>query len=236
MKKILLTAAIATATLFSASADLMSFSNSFTVSYNGEAVEPGATIKCTHVEDVSDLYGPDYVTYECNLDIVNLDIMPAYIKATLSYNNPTYAEHQANPFDYGDAQLCYGRSTTPGGALLGQCTLGNPPVNCGEGIEMVPAEGAGDFQWQIHLMAALNKYEETYNLTLQGTTEDGTAVTEAVTYPIFFSAKPDSGVTEIEATEGEGVWYDLQGRRVENPEKGMYIYKTAAKAVKIVVK
>lgn len=40
---------------------------------------------------------------------------------------------------------------------------------------------------------------------------------------------------EIE-TEGEVVYYDMQGRRVVNPENGIYIKKQGAKATKVVVK
>lgn len=235
MKKILLTLALAGAAAFGASAQV-AFSNCYTVKYNGNTCAPGEQITCNHFQDLSDLFGDGCGTFECNLDIENLDIMPGYINATLSYSNPTYAEQQANPWEYGDAQLCYARSATPGGNLIGNCLLGNPPINCGSGTEMVPAEGAGEFQWQIHLTGANQKYEQTYILTLQAVEEDGTVVSEAAQFPIFFSTKEDSGVAEIVAAEGEGVWYDLQGRRVENPAKGLYIYKTANKTVKALVK
>lgn len=45
------------------------------------------------------------------------------------------------------------------------------------------------------------------------------------------------GVDKIttESEEGEAVWYDLHGRRVNNPERGIFIKKTGNKVVKVVL-
>ena len=44
-----------------------------------------------------------------------------------------------------------------------------------------------------------------------------------------------TAISEIEAAEGEAVYYDLMGRKVANPEKGLYIRVINGKAVKVVL-
>lgn len=53
--------------------------------------------------------------------------------------------------------------------------------------------------------------------------------------PLTFTAYIPTDVSTIEAVEGgEAVYFNLQGRRVANPEKGMYIRVVNGKAVKVV--
>lgn len=44
-----------------------------------------------------------------------------------------------------------------------------------------------------------------------------------------------TAISEIEAAEGEAIYYDLMGRKVANPEKGLYIRVINGKAVKVVL-
>lgn len=46
-----------------------------------------------------------------------------------------------------------------------------------------------------------------------------------------------AGVVGIDAEAGgdEAVWYDLQGRRVSNPERGIFIKKTGSKVEKVIL-
>lgn len=53
--------------------------------------------------------------------------------------------------------------------------------------------------------------------------------------PVMVITKvPTSGVSAIDAEAGEAVYYNFQGQRVANPEKGMYIRVVNGKAVKVV--
>lgn len=44
----------------------------------------------------------------------------------------------------------------------------------------------------------------------------------------------ETGVWGVEADEAESVYFDLQGRRVVNPERGVYVKVAAGKAVKVI--
>lgn len=55
-------------------------------------------------------------------------------------------------------------------------------------------------------------------------------------YVTNFAAAGGSGVAEIEAAEGEAVYYNLQGVKVANPENGIYIRVQGGKSSKVLVK
>ena len=51
--------------------------------------------------------------------------------------------------------------------------------------------------------------------------------------PILIEATTETGIAGIEAEDGEAVYFNLQGVRVENPENGIFIRVQNGKAVKI---
>lgn len=55
-------------------------------------------------------------------------------------------------------------------------------------------------------------------------------------YVTNFATAGGSGVAEIEAAEGEAVYYNLQGVKVANPENGIYIRVQGGKSSKVLVK
>lgn len=55
-------------------------------------------------------------------------------------------------------------------------------------------------------------------------------------YVTNFAAAGGSGVAEIEAAEGEAVYYNLQGVKVANPENGIFIRVQGGKSSKVLVK
>ena len=55
-------------------------------------------------------------------------------------------------------------------------------------------------------------------------------------YVTNFAAVAGSGVAEIEAAEGEAVYYNLQGVKVANPENGIFIRVQGGKSSKVLVK
>lgn len=240
MKKFLLTIAILGSALCANADDtLPEFSDCFTVTYNGQELKDGDEVVCTNYQDAADLYGPGTLIYDCELEVENQDLMPAYMRGVLSYDTPSYRDWNAAPYDWGDATLCYQAVYSPGANPIGGCLDGVDKINRGQGNVSVPASGVGEFKWLLHLNGVLSKYESRYPLTLTAVSGDdqaATAVSKSIKIYINYRTTPDSGVDEIEAAEGEGVWYDLQGRRVDNPSRGLYIYKTAGKAVKRIVK
>lgn len=62
------------------------------------------------------------------------------------------------------------------------------------------------------------------------------AAAETVSNTIAVSVKTTSGIDGIEAENGVAEYYDFQGVRVANPEKGMYIRVQNGKAKKVLVK
>lgn len=232
MKKFLLTIAILGSALCANAEDnLREFSDCFTVTYNGQELKDGDEVVCTNYEDTSDLYGPGTLMYNCKLKVENEDLLPTYMHAVLSYGTPSYKEWNAAPYEWGDATIC---------SIPGSC-YDSPDLKLyrGVGTPLIPAAGTGEFYWDLHLNAVMSGLESRYPLTLNAYSGDDAAATpisKSIKIYINYRMTPDSGVDEIEAAEGEGVWYDLQGRRVDNPSKGLYIYKTAGKAVKRIVK
>ena len=60
------------------------------------------------------------------------------------------------------------------------------------------------------------------------------------TYPFYVESSVDNlnqstGVEGVEAEEGEAVYYNLYGMKVENPEKGVYVKVSNGKAVKVIL-
>ncbi|MBD5294774.1 MAG: hypothetical protein HDS25_00425 [Bacteroides sp.] len=247
MKKILLAAAMLSATSGVFAQDgLMNFNECFALTYEGKSIAAGETINVAHFTEADpDIFGDGYVSYEANIQVENLDIMPQYIRGVFRPDQkPTGQEYLADRFFWGDPQLCY--SITNASGATGNCLLGdlNNPVNPTFAADnvAVPVSTAGTFEWQIHVNACEKAADATYPLTLQAvevadptTPSEYVALSEPITIYLTFNAA-NSGVEAIDADNAEGVYYDLQGRRVDNPSQGIYIYKTGAKAVKRVVK
>lgn len=59
--------------------------------------------------------------------------------------------------------------------------------------------------------------------------------TGAQSEPVTYAIDLLSGITDIEAEAGEAVYYNLQGVRVENPAKGLYIRVANGKSQKVIM-
>ncbi|MDE6811323.1 MAG: hypothetical protein K2J15_03135, partial [Muribaculaceae bacterium] len=227
MTKLLLPAALMLLSATSIYADddeLMEFTDCFRITCNGEDIEDGATLEIHEFEDMSALYGPGAVTYSANIKIENLDIMPTAIDGTLLFTGkPSAAEYQADPYYWGDPQLCY--ELEKNGGLAGSCLESKLPFYAGTGCFEVPVEGVGSFRWIIHLSAAQITADETYTLSVQAKmgTEPGAP---NLSYPFRFSmhfSADNSAVGAISPADDAPVqWFDLQGRSVDNPATGLY--------------
>lgn len=243
MKKLLLSIALCgLASSAFAQEGLMDFNECFGLSYEGQEVVNGATLKATDFVDVSDLYGDGTVTYSLDIKVENLDITSQYMRGVLKAYKPSMKEYLSDRYFWGDPQLCYSVQTSEG--PTGNCLSGDPNntfnPSFGFGNCKIPVNA--EFEWQIHVTGCEIASNGVYLLTLQGVevespedTNNYTPVTTPVEIYLDFSAA-SNGVTEIATDDIEGVYYDLQGRRVNNPSKGLYIYKTADKAVKRLVK
>lgn len=239
MNKFLLPAALLLLSAGNIYADeLPLISDLFNITYKGQSLTPDATIEINDFTDASQLFGPNTVIYDADIEVENLDIMPAYINGTLSFaGQPTAKQYEQNRSFWGTPQLCY--SVQIGDELpTGNCLLGNPPYNLGNGCVQVPVEGVGTFNWILHVQGANKEATSKYKLTLQAKSAetDGVALSQPITVTLQFSTA-DSGVDSIDAeADAATEWFDLQGRKVVNPEKGLYILRQGNKVSKRLVK
>lgn len=246
MKKILLAAALI-AVSASAYAALPEFGETFEVTLDGEMIENGATVNALNYEEANPvLYGEGFVTYSLDINVENLDIQPQWIRGTLGFTNqPSSSEYLANMIYWGDPQLCYSTTTVQG--TVGNCLSGDPynimNPNLGAGNLEVPVSFAGEFTWQLHVVACDAKADASYTLLLQhidvaDPTNPSVYTVASKPYVINlkFNAAASSGIDSVDAAQEPGEYFDLQGRRVANPAKGIYIYKQGNKAVKRIVK
>lgn len=87
-------------------------------------------------------------------------------------------------------------------------------------------------------MAKVTDYLLPMNLTDQSSTEI-TVVKNGATgthkFEITTSEEAITGVDSVEAVDGEAVYFNLQGQKVDNPDKGIYIKVSGGKASKVIL-
>lgn len=251
MKKILLSIAMLglASAAFAQDDELMEFTDLFNVVYDGHNVAENSTIAATEFVDMSDIYMEPVGNYEMSIDLVNLGGTSQWILAMLKPYEPTMAEYKANPFFYGDPALCFETHNPTNGSVTGGSCLGGDKDNLlnptfGNGVAKVPAPSVELFNWAIHVYGCDKESKAKYVLTMQAVEVEDPVMPEKNYFPISypyniildFSSAADARVDGINRDDAEGIYFDLQGRRVENPEKGIYIYKTHGKTVKKVIK
>ena len=88
---------------------------------------------------------------------------------------------------------------------------------------------AWDIAGNFYLGNATNEVVQGYALP-----RTEAAVTKAAT-KYAFEVDESTAIEEIEAEEAEVEYYNLQGVKVENPEKGIFIKKQGNKATKVIL-
>lgn len=102
-----------------------------------------------------------------------------------------------------------------------------PMATDGTGIDFSKATEVGTLTEGTLAIEGNYKYVALYNA--------GTSDTR--TYKTFtFNWDAQVGVESIEAENGEAKYYNLQGVRVDNPEKGMFICVQNGKSTKVAIK
>lgn len=236
MTKLLLPALLLLSAATCHADELFPLTEFFNVTCDGQPLTDGYTLEVTDVTDTSDLYGPGTVTYSADIKIENLDIMPGYIYGALYFSDqPTAAMYQSDPVFWGDPQLCYW--LTKNGRLTGSCLNANLPFNAGSGCFEVPVDGVGEFSWSIHISGARADAEETYTLVMQAKTDDSADaqnLSSQFRLNLHF-INPEAGVAGLGADPGEqpAIFFDLQGRKVESPDKGFYIMRKGPEVKKV---
>ena len=76
---------------------------------------------------------------------------------------------------------------------------------------------------------------DAQDATVSSVEFDATATTRISTVTVYYDTNSTNGVDSVEAADdSEAVYYNLQGVRVANPDRGIYIKVTGNKAVKVV--
>ena len=229
MKKLLLfsaCAALATAAYAQNSSDY------YTVSYKGEELGNGDTIICTDgiFENFTDQDGNVIVSelnFECDVNYQNV----------LTNEYPILLEVEQVSGDFGSSyyQICY---QVEGG--ISNCLL-NPPYQT-----MLPGMFGKPFAWQLHVYNALENGDAVYKLTSYacegGQQTNGLVVVDKVledtAFVVYVKLQyEDAGVESIgSADDSAPVYFDLQGRRVNNPSKGIFVVKEGKKVSKRIIR
>lgn len=223
MKKLLLISALALCGVASASAQ--NFSDIYTVKYKGQKVENGATIVVTPAEVVGDA-----CDYAAEIFVENVREDASQMYGMLLYEDPTFNQATAEPEKYGMLSLCYS-------GLEYNCLPGGL-TNAGQGEVAVPGTASGKtFNWDVHLYGASKDVTSISRLRMSALEGDEAAEEFDLNFALYikFTAE-DTAVDAVEFDENLPIeYYDLAGRRVANPEKGIYILKQGNKTSKKVV-
>lgn len=228
MKKFLLLSALA---LGMATAQADDFSNYFKVSMDGKEIENGSTVYVSgdYLDfDTAHEFG---VYYAGHIHVTNVqpEFRPVY--AELAYVNPTKSVMSSNPDFWGTMQLCFqGGHDNPGSCL------GGNDYYAGFGTFNVPGSDKDTFVWLVDLNAADGEAEVTSRFTMVACNGDATKDYEEIdgadfSINVVFSMK-DNFVEGIMADDTKAEYYTLQGVRVANPDKGIYIVKQGSKVTK----
>lgn len=236
MKKLLLSVAL---TALAAGASAQSFGDFFKVTYDGKEYQPGETIVVPTNAGEANLDDPELTDYIFSILVTNLDAAPRTIEVDYRYLNPAAAED-----GYGLPQLCYTQAyNVDGNSFLSPFgCLATMPCNIKLGVN---EESKEPLSLDIHQEECEPSKVSTFKLTLTPLDDlpdpnAGWKYVEEVCAPAVFTIQiggEDSGVAQVTIDpNAPKTYYDLQGRKVENPAPGLYIVKQGEKTVKVLVR
>lgn len=219
MKKILLLAASAVVA-FSASA--AGINDYLTITCLGEEVTEGAEIVQNEFEDYESQFpglglGNEY---QAKIFLTNKTGENVKNNLVVSYtDNPTQAMADSDRKAWGSLQICFNDAVE-----------GN---NCLTALDVsmtVPANKTASYDFDNKgIMPELEKPNRKYKLTI-------TAEGESVSFFVIFNKDNGTDVAELVAAGNTVEFYNLQGQRVDNPEKGLYIVKKNGKTSKMMLR
>lgn len=223
MKKFLLFAAAAL--MGNSFAAAQSFSDIFSMSLSegGAEVVDGSRLG-VHENDAY---------YECYVKIANKTEDFHSVSIVLGAVSPALAEIEDNPVDYGNPSLCYSMPSDDG-KLTGNCWMGVKGANLGVGsIKFDPSDGIKNWaELQFHILTFIEqKLPASYRVDVVLLDEDDNETDTRFHY--FIDLFQDSAVEAVDADAAAPVrYFDLQGRSVAEPSRGLYIVKQGAEVSK----
>lgn len=218
-----------------ATASAQSFSDFFTVKYGDKEITEGSTVDVTSFEDYADL---GYY-YESKIQVINKKSEPVACHGVFLYNNtPSKAEAEADQAKWGIPSMCYSGGVAMNGSADGSCLTAGA-FDAGNGTVYIPAAGTNTFNWEPHLQGCASTTVSTYKfiMTPMVPSEDNPdELEEADSLTFYICYTPNkNAVGEIFVDENApAVYYDMQGNRVADPAKGIFIKVQGGKAIKVV--
>lgn len=218
MKKLLLFSAVA-GMAFSAGAQ--QFSELYKVTANNKTVEYGETL---YFSDHDDL-----MTYDAKITVTPLDGETREMRATFSGTGaPSVSEITSG--EWGNIAFCFETSEGGGNCLNGSTINKNI---LGQGTVSVP--GDGYLTWDIHNYFYTREDKSTYKLQMFPIV-DGQEIDDFFECLVVYDPS-GAGVATVEIDENLPVeYFDMAGRKVLNPSKGIYLLRQNGKTVKRVIK
>ena len=228
MKKLLLLSALA---LGAMSASAQSFGDYFKVTFEGKEVTNGETITVTTPE-YSDEWGDAWAAH---IGVINLEneFRPVYGEAV--YVKPATKSELLSEENGARAQICFSGAHNG----LGNCLGNGNEYQLGSTFVNIPAAGVDTFEWAVDLnydMANL-KNPVTMKLNMFAANGDGEdqsscEIIDGTEFTVTIVFGDEGGVDAIGTENGAAEYFNLQGVRVANPEKGLYIVKQGGKVTK----
>lgn len=223
-------------------ASAQSFSDLYTVSYEGKTIENGGYIESAE-------YDEDAGWFHCDFDIV---LKGNHSSASVTYlcdytTLPTYEMAVGNSIEWGTPSVCY-----DAGSFGRFCVPNQDPI-----VSTYDLKTTDPIQIQFHVLADPNEefgpdfnpmdpstwpkpfkpsLTSHYLFTLSAVV-DGKPASDTFTINVLIGENA-LAVDAIGAdTDSPAVYYDLQGRRVANPAQGqLVIERKGGKAVKKIVR
>lgn len=247
MKKFLLTTFMFAGFLI-ANAD---YTDYYRVYYKGEEIKSGDTVYCNNYEDNTKLESPSGVfnagyAYEIDLSCINQTEDPMILNIVQSFaDKPTKEEWEETKYTYiagtmatkwGSPSVCYAGAGVDGKS---DACMGT------EGDVVLPDNKLESFKWELHVNYTYQDTEEMiYTFTTKAYTGDYTSSKlekydeiegSEFTVTVVFGpnvAAPGAIHGVNEETNAETLYFDLQGRRIQNPSNGLFIVKKGSKVSK----
>lgn len=225
MKKLLLLSALAVSAM---SVNAEGFGDYYKLLYEGQELTNDQEIVVKNAE--YDAEWQEY-SYECVIQIVNMKDEAGKMFGGMYFTGtPTYDEviegMMQDPWTWGMPQIC------------GEQCFGMTKDYVGEGsYDILPSSAGLEQTWQIHIQSiATDDKISKYDLFFAACDENGERIEDADISLRLVFGDDGSGVESISVADEAPVFYDLQGRMVANPEKGIYIVKRGAKVAKELVR
>lgn len=230
MKKLLLLSALA---LGAMSVSAQSFGDYFKVSFEGKEVSNGETINVLEPE-FSDEWGDAWAAHIKVVNVQN-EYRPVYGEAV--YVVPATRSLLLSEENGARGQICFEGGGKNG--EIGNCLGNGNEYSLGATFVNIPAAGTDTFAWAVDLNYDMANLQNpvTFRLNMiaangDADIENGCEIIDDAEFSLNIVFGGDTAVATIGAENGVAEYYNMQGMRVANPEKGLYIVKQGNKVTK----